>query len=681
MLLLLLFAYSMNAGAQPTTELSEKPAPNWEIRPLIFGLLFSPSLTEHRTSFTVLPGGDACGIYQPASGFTVSADAFALWRIPNLPLWWLGLRVGYRNLGTHLVSTESIRAFRNKFEDDVQFGTMVTRYDLTRDAVELALGAEFTPIDATRIGLAPTITVASQGIASHTDSLVSPKEARFAETDSWLRPQPNGSSIEFNPVVIGLEATVGLSLPMGPRLSAFPMLRGSMSLTSHSSSTAWRTLSFGASLGIGYDIGRRDSIVRPVAVVPQPPARRPYLRATITARGIDENGNEYDDPIIEIEETPWIEVVPVLPYIFFDSASSLIAMRYNQLPSVESSIRFSFDSLLNVGPLDVHWHVLNVIGRRLRDYPDATGTIVGTGSSDEIASGSAVRAARAEAVRRYLTNVWGIGPSRLKTTTRTVPLVPSSEESVEGRAENRRVEFVFDDPRILEPLTIRRLASIASPPAVAFKHEMVSDSAIAEWSISVVQGEKELLRFMGSGDEESLKQDKLWSLADLRINKDLTEIRYRLDVRDVTGQTTAADGRFRVIERKRQSHDDSLVMTPTIVEHFLVGFNYNSSELLAQHRVRLDEIAQTISPDDELLLVGYTDRIGAQERNRQLSFERAQIVYNALRQSRQRDRLPSESAITVRGYGPQEELFDNALPEGRMFSRMVRLVITSYRDD
>jgi outer membrane protein OmpA-like peptidoglycan-associated protein len=225
------------------------------------------------------------------------------------------------------------------------------------------------------------------------------------------------------------------------------------------------------------------------------------------------------------------------------------------------------------------------------------------------------------------------------------------------------------------------MASIASPPAVRFTKEIVADSAIAQWSLSVVQGEKELLRFEGSGDEESLKQNKLWSLADLRINKDLSEIRYRLDVRDVTGQTTAADGRFRVVQRSRHKPGDSLAFAPMLTEHFLVGFNFNSAELLPEHRHRIDEIAKTITPDDELLLVGYTDRIGAQERNRQLALQRAQNVYNALRQSPHRDQLPGESLTTVRGYGPQEELFDNTLPEGRMFSRMTRFVVTSYRDE
>lgn len=680
--LLLFVALTAIASAQPTIQdsLVEKPAPRLDVRPLVFGALFTPSSTLHSASFSVKAGSDDCGIYESATQTAFAIDAFALWRVPSNPRIWITGRAGYRDLAAHLLSNETQRPFENQFENEISIGTMATRYDVERAGVELAIGAEYRPIEQLRLGIAPNLLYASTGTSTQTDSLITPREARFSETGLWTRPFNGGTTVDFNPVVFGLELTAGTSFPMADRLAAYPSVRLSASLTPHASNVDWRTWSVGISLGLGYDVGRRDTI--PIAVAPVIPPRKPYLKASIVARGIDANGNEYLDPIIEIEETPWVEVVPILPYIFFDSAASTIASRYTLLNDPQDSRRFSVDSLLSVSPLDLHWQTLNVIGRRLRDNPAVTGVITGTGSRDEVpAKHPGLRSDRAEVVRRYLASIWGIDRSRLATATSAVPAVPSEEDSTEGRAENRRVEFSFSDPRILEPVTIHRLASIASPPAVRFTKEIVADSAIVEWSLAVVQGEKELLRFEGSGDEESLKQNKLWSLADLRINRDLSEIRYRLEVRDVTGQTIAADGRFRVVQRTRTKGGNSLAIVPTLVEHFLVGFNYNSAELLPVHRTRIDEIARTILPDDELLLVGYTDRVGARERNRQLALERAQNVYNALRQSPSRDRLPKESLTTVRGYGPQEELFDNTLPEGRMFSRMTRFVITSYRDD
>jgi outer membrane protein OmpA-like peptidoglycan-associated protein len=682
---MLLASLATVAVAQPTTTDShpEKPAPPREIRPLVFGASLYPALTSHAVSFTVRSGGPDCGAYDGASNFTLAPDLFALWRTPwNRSLWLTG-RLGYRSLGIELLSDPTRRPFDNAVSSETDTAVMITRFDVGRSGMTLALGAAYEPIAGLLVGIAPTLTVASADSASHTDSIVAPREARFAENDHWTRPFREGTVIGFNRVVLGIALEASASVPMGERLALYPGVRAEVSLTSHSPSVSWRTWSIAAGLGIGFDVSRhRVDTVAPIAVQqPPPPSRRPFLRATIDAKGIDENGREYDNPVIEIEETPWIEVVPLLPYIFFDSASAEIAGRYVRLAGRDQARRFSIDSLLDVDPIDMHWQSLNVIGSRLEANPTLEATLIGTGSGDEERFGPELRRLRAMAVRDYLVGTWGIDPQRLHVVTSAAPTMPSGEETPEGRAENRRVEISVSEPSLLDHVTVRRTASIASPPAVKFYPRIIADSAIAEWKISVVQGEKELLRFAGTGDEESLKQNKLWSLADLRVNRDLSEIRYRLDVRDVTGQTTAADGRFRVIERTHRSPGGSTAGAPTIVEHFLVGFNYNTATLLPQHRQRIGEIVQAITPDDELLLVGYTDRIGAQERNKQLSLERARVVYEALHDERFRKRLPDDAAITVRGYGPQEELFDNALPEGRMFSRMVRVVITSYRDE
>jgi outer membrane protein OmpA-like peptidoglycan-associated protein len=673
------------ALAQPTSTIPhpETPAPPREIRPLVFGASLFPVLTRTDAAFPVAASGDDCGSYAPSTRFVFSfPEIFALWSTPWYRGTWLSARASFRSLDAHLVSNETDRPFENRFENSLDTAVMVTRYDLERSGFELGFGAAYSPVDRILLGVGATLLFSGTASATQTDSIVSPREARFSN-DSWTRPFGQGPDVSFNPVVLGVELTAQARLPMGERLALYPGLRGAVTLTPMASNVPWRIWSAGLTLGIGYDVAPRPVLdtAKPIVAVRPPPARRPFLKATITAVGIDEEGREYPDPIIEIEETPWVEHVPLLPFVFFDSAATAIAPRYARLGGLAESRAFSVDSLLDIDPIDVHWQVLNVIGGRLRANPAVTGTLIGTGSGDESpGAGRGLWRSRAEAIRRYLTVVWGIDSTRLAVTTTAAPLVPSGEDTPEGRAENRRVEFTFSDPSILDAVTVRRLASIASPPAVRFSQQIIADSAIAEWKISVVQGEKELLRFDGSSDEQTLKQDKLWSLADLRINRDLSEIRYRLDVRDVTGQTTAADGRFRVVERARRTPQDSLGASPTIVEHFLVGFNYNSAELLPQHRQRLEEIAQTITPDDELLLVGYTDRVGAQERNRQLSLERARVAFAALLE-RHRARLPEEAAITVRGYGPQEELFDNALPEGRMFSRMVRVVVTSYRDE
>jgi hypothetical protein len=197
---------------------------------------------------------------------------------------------------------------------------------------------------------------------------------------------------------------------------------------------------------------------------------------------------------------------------------------------------YSVDSIFYVTPMDIHWQTLNIIGTRLREHPDVTMRISGRTSGEEIDSVQ-LATDRATAVRDYLISVWNIDPERITIAdTGTIP--PASEVTEDGREENRRVEFSFSSDVITRPVVVERVARIASPPSIRFYPEIVTDTLVDEWTITIFQGEKELLRFEGSNEKESLHQSRMWLLSDTRVNRDLTRIGYRLDVRDVTGTTS-----------------------------------------------------------------------------------------------------------------------------------------------
>jgi outer membrane protein OmpA-like peptidoglycan-associated protein len=105
-----------------------------------------------------------------------------------------------------------------------------------------------------------------------------------------------------------------------------------------------------------------------------------------------------------------------------------------------------------------------------------------------------------------------------------------------------------------------------------------------------------------------------------------------------------------------------------------VGFNYNSAELLTRHSVQLRDVAESISPDADVTITGYTDRVGDAERNRLLSLERARGVEVALKGIKERlgETMPRPRVL---GLGNEHEVFENDLPEGRMLSRMVKVTI------
>ena len=103
-----------------------------------------------------------------------------------------------------------------------------------------------------------------------------------------------------------------------------------------------------------------------------------------------------------------------------------------------------------------------------------------------------------------------------------------------------------------------------------------------------------------------------------------------------------------------------------------VLFAFNKAELSAQAGPRLDKLANFLKqfPDRKLLIEGYTDSVGSDSYNQDLSDRRAQAVRDALVQ-----RGVDSSRITARGYGKAHPVADNASPEGRAMNRRVEIVI------
>jgi len=639
------------------------------------GIMAGPQTRMQSARFSVKPGTDSCGIYDGAS-VTSASFTFLLDIIPeSAPDVWIPFRLSRVDRSTTLHSGPRVQPARAPSGELIDVVTE-NLLEVRASGFTVALGAGWQIADGIRLGLCPTLTVQSADAVRNIETILSPPEARFPETEFGERPFRTGRDIQLRSVVAGVDALASARIEVGPFIAVHPELRLGVPLVDNTIDVPWSEVEFEARLGLSFDLASRALLTDTTSDSIAPLTTSPGLRAFIAAYGIDERGERYDDPVIEIEETPWSESVPLIPYIFFDSVDSELPSRYARFETLEESVTFSVDSLLAVTPVDIHWQMLNVVGQRLRERPTATVTVVGTVSGDEsIEGGATLGRRRAQSVARYLVDVWQIAPERVATAFTATSPFASPEDSAEGRAENRRAEIRFSEPSVGAPVVIRRTATVASPPSVEFAPRIVADTTVAEWYVSIVQGPRELLRFQGDASTATMQQQKQWSLADLRVQRDLSPIRYRLTVRDVAGQRAVAEGAFRVVERPRRRQVDSAGVGFAVVEHSLVGFGYNSSDLLSEHLTRISEIAATLPPDAQVTVVGYTDRVGDPDRNQVLSIERANRVAEELRRSRARRGKPPLPPIATTGVGSQRELFDNRIPEGRLLSRMVRVTI------
>ena len=137
-------------------------------------------------------------------------------------------------------------------------------------------------------------------------------------------------------------------------------------------------------------------------------------------------------------------------------------------------------------------------------------------------------------------------------------------------------------------------------------------------------------------------------------------------------QASAAQDQVRALQAQLRDMEAQQTERGLLVTLGDVLFAFNKADLTPQAAPRLDKLAGFLRqfPDRRLLIEGYTDSVGSDGYNQELSQRRAQSVRDALVQ-----RGVDTSRITARGYGKAHPVADNASPEGRAMNRRVEIVI------
>jgi OOP family OmpA-OmpF porin len=103
------------------------------------------------------------------------------------------------------------------------------------------------------------------------------------------------------------------------------------------------------------------------------------------------------------------------------------------------------------------------------------------------------------------------------------------------------------------------------------------------------------------------------------------------------------------------------------------NFAFNKSDIRAEFQSELDEVGTFLqnNPDAYVMLVGYTDSIGSEEYNLDLSLRRANSAANYLTSNHNiaRDR------IVVNYYGEANPIASNDTEEGRAQNRRVEVAV------
>lgn len=396
-----------------------------------------------------------------------------------------------------------------------------------------------------------------------------------------------------------------------------------------------------------------DTLVITESYVREVPAQRPpvpSLDVEVYSAGVSTG-----DTVV-LEERVVLTAVPLLSYVFFDSASAELPRRYTQLTPEQARV-FSAAGLRSATGIDIYHHVLNIVGERLRASARTTVTLTGCNDGSAERNGT-IAGQRAAVLRDYFTRVWGIAPSRIRMQTRDLPAVPSNSAVREGSEENRRVEISFSDPALSEPLWTADTSMVVKTDTVLLYTSV--QGTFLQWQLAVRNGTTEIFRTQGTAAADTAEWIPNAAAIDsadviavqmrvsLRRSTEWREVLVELPVRRVTAAGKRATGGDREIER-----------------YSLLLFPFDGAMLSPEQQRVLRALSARLSPEDRVTITGTTDVSGEEEYNMRLSLQRAQAVAEVIGRA---------DAVVV-GAGEDTTSYPGSTPEGRFYSRTVRIEV------
>ena len=382
-----------------------------------------------------------------------------------------------------------------------------------------------------------------------------------------------------------------------------------------------------------------------------------------------------------IEEVLVREIYPLLTYLFFDSGSAQIPSRYKLFTSPAQTQGFS-DTTIPGGTLQKYYHVLNIIGFRMRSFPETTITLQGHDSQEPgIGENPETSAKRAQVIYDYLTKIWEIDPSRIKMLKHGgYPKEPSSRNDPLGVVENRRAEIRSTDWEIMRPILITEVRRFHSPDTMHFQMKNgIADALVDRREIRIRRKEDQKWHtmsdigttdpvspaynwFKGADEDEAIiAADETPYVAQMIVfSEDGRECRSNEVEIPVTIITNEEKRTERLVDR-------------TVDRYSLVLFKFDSDEAGdLNERILKTYVYNEIRKGAQIKVTGYTDIVGQEDRNLRLSQQRAATVDRGLKRNVAGGTVAS---LNTEGVGETQPLYSNDMPEGRFYNRTVQIVI------
>lgn len=373
------------------------------------------------------------------------------------------------------------------------------------------------------------------------------------------------------------------------------------------------------------------------------------------------------------------EIFPLRNYVFFNEGSSAIPTRYELLRK-DQVADFKEDQLKVSNPenlsgrssrqMIVYYNVLNILGDRMQKNPSTSITLVG--SSDK---GPDDGRAMATSIKVYLVDVFGINASRINVEGRIKPINPSEQPGGTKELEllregDRRVSIESNSPVLLmefqsgpnaplKPVVISALQEAPVESYVTFNN-VGAKEAFTSWSLELKDKAGKVQTFGPYTEDKASIPGK--TILGTRPNGDYT----------VKMIGTSPDGKLSVKETTMQV----VLWTPAKVEQgirYSIIYEFDESKATRIYEKYLSEIVAPKIPIGATVVInGYTDIIGDEIHNQDLSTARANDVKTILQNSLSKTGR-NDVKFDVKGFGEDSNSspFENKYPEERFYNRTV----------
>ncbi len=373
---------------------------------------------------------------------------------------------------------------------------------------------------------------------------------------------------------------------------------------------------------------------------------------------------------ITIEMQTTIDSSPLLNYVFFETGKTVIPESYITYKNNAAVNKFSEENLKT--PLEKYYNILNILGKRLINNPDAVIKIEGCNSNAKDEKGKLeVSRARAEAVSAYLKYIWGIDSKRMQIKERNLPAAASSGFKG-GKADNQRVEIYSETSAIFDSVQSTYIEEISDTQIISIFPEVKSGYKLSSWSLKI-KGDGELFKTIkGTGALPSsfiLPAKEIGLLRLLSCVKISAEIEVTNERGHVYKDSDSSTIEFILSENLALQKRGRMVQE----KYALILFDFNQSKINERNKNVINKIIKRIKqiPKANVAIIGHTDNIGNEDYNQMLSEKRAKAAYDMILAGG----ITPGKNITYEGAGSKKALYENNLPEKRAFNRTVTVTL------